>query len=384
MPETLEPKVFDSLQNNKSEPETEAELSHDELVRKFLERPSTLPENMYVTIRGFSAEAEPFARKLGQAVMDCFQVLARCMDLSGLERVIVAADYAAALAEVDRGIETNHVLAATKDELRTGVAMTPAVMRDGVLRSQILVDAAFLLAMVERDQMFPVPVSEEEFDNMNAQAHYLIAHEAGHAHDHTVIDRQLPGWILRERISDYESGPAIEAVSEYTACRLSASFGDERETKKYEETFVRALTTTRECGNQIIIAYRTHANLSTIVQEFIPLYARLMNVYSYLLGHVDGLQQRLEDAAPEAHTLIKKTEWFTGLAKRWHNAFRDGWEIYGKWNSPEEMYAPLKDIFHDLLKVGGIDVQPRPDGQYHIHIPFTPETVPGLWPLFRW
>lgn len=339
---------------------------------------------MYVTLRGFSAEAEPFARKVGQAVMDYLHVLARCMDLSGLERVIVAADYEVALAEVNRGIETKHVLTATKDELMVGVAMTPAVMRDGVLRSQIILNAALLLAIVERDPMFPVAISDEEFAEMNTQAHYLIAHEACHAHDHAIIERQLPGWTLREPIRDYEAGPTLASLSEYVACRLSATFGEERETKNYEETFVKALAITREEGNRLILAYRTSRNLSSIIQEFIPLYARLMKAYSYLLGHVHGLQQQMEDAAPEAHKAIQNTAWFTELADRWRHALQQGWEIYGKWKSPEEMYVPLQQVFHEVLRAAGIDVQPRPGGDFYIDIPFTRETTPpAVWAFYR-
>jgi hypothetical protein len=370
---------------NKLESEEVQELNHEEMVRKFLERPSTLAEGMYVTIRGFSTEAEAFARKLGQTVMDYFHILARLMDLSALERVIVAADYDAALAEVDLGIETKHILVATRDELAVGVAMVPAVMREGVLRSYIVLNAAFVLAMVERDPLFPIEVSDEEFLNMGDQARYLIAHEAGHAHDHTIIDRQLPGWLLREPVNDYETGPAISALEEYTACRISATFGDDqRETKNYEETFVKTLAITRERGNKILLAYRTSGNnLTPVVNEFIPLYGRLMKAYSYLLGHVDGLQQSLEDAAPEACKAIQESAWFADLAKRWRQSLKQGWEVYGKWKSPEEMYIPQKEIFHDVLRAGGIDVQTRPDGNFYIHIPYARETMPPhSWLLF--
>jgi hypothetical protein len=372
-------------ETNRLESEEVQELSHEEMVRKFLERPSTLTEGMYVTIRGFSAEVEPFARKLGQTVMDYFHILARLMDLSALERVIVAADYDAALAEVDLGIETKHILVATRDELAVGVAMAPAVMRDGVLRSYIVLNAAFVLAMVERDPSFPIKVSDEEFANMGDQARYLIAHEAGHAHDHTIIDRQLPGWLLREPVNDYETGPAISALEEYTACRLSATFGDdERETENYEVTFVKTLAITREQCNKILLAYRTSGNnLMPVVNEFIPLYGRLMKAYSYLLGQVDGLQERLEDAAPEACKAIQEAAWFADLANRWHESLQQGWEVYGKWKSPEEMYMPQKEIFHEVLRAGGIDIQTRPGGDFYIHIPYTRETMPPhSWPLF--
>jgi hypothetical protein len=189
----------------------------------------------------------------------------------------------------------------------------------------------------------------------------LIAHEAGHAHDQTVIDRQLPGWLLREPVNDYETAPALAALDEYTACRLSATFGDERETKNYEATFVKVLSITRQQGNQIILKYRTSGNnLTPIISEFIPLYGRLMKAYSYLLGHIDGLNQRLEEAAPAAHEAIQTAKWFSELAKRWHESLQQGWELYGAWKSPEDLYMAQKEIFHDVLKAAGIDIQPYP------------------------
>ncbi|MDO9071628.1 MAG: hypothetical protein Q7U73_00030 [Rubrivivax sp.] len=70
--------------------------------------PPTLPENLGLTARGFATEEE--ARELGTAVLDCIRLLSRHFNLSRLDGVTVAHDYQQALATLDRGYETKHIL----------------------------------------------------------------------------------------------------------------------------------------------------------------------------------------------------------------------------------------------------------------------------------
>lgn len=43
-----------------------------------------------------------------------------------------------------------------------------------------------------------------------------------------------------------------------------------------------------------------------------------------------------------------------------------------------DVYEPLKRLADDLLKLGGIDIQPRADETVYVAIPFSAETIPTL------
>jgi hypothetical protein len=48
-----------------------------------------------------------------------------------------------------------------------------------------------------------------------------------------------------------------------------------------------------------------------------------------------------------------------------------------QWNGLE-IYEPVKQLADELLKLGGIDIQPRADDGAYVHIPFSAETMPTL------
>jgi hypothetical protein len=50
---------------------------------------------------------------------------------------------------------------------------------------------------------------------------------------------------------------------------------------------------------------------------------------------------------------------------------------YGQWKGLE-VYEPLKQLADELLRVGGINIQPRADDGAYVHIPFSAETMPTL------
>lgn len=60
----------------------------------------------------------------------------------------VAFDYDEALAELDRGYETTYQLTATKG-VAIGVAMAPTVIRDGVIKTHLVLNANYALSILE-------------------------------------------------------------------------------------------------------------------------------------------------------------------------------------------------------------------------------------------
>ena len=146
---------------------------------------TTVPENCMVTVNGLEPEA---ANDLGQNVATIMRVLSSKFDLSGLDGVTVAHDYHGALAALDRGREGLRPLRATHAEHSVGVAMSPTVIRDGAIKTHIVLPL-WLMEHVTRPET-------EEFRT----ALQVLAHECGHVVEHAAFDRALPGVLLHRTI----------------------------------------------------------------------------------------------------------------------------------------------------------------------------------------
>lgn len=65
--------------------------------------PPTAPENISVSLRGF--DTEEHARAFGNLVATYVRSLSRFIDLTALDGITIASDYAQALLELDRSHE---------------------------------------------------------------------------------------------------------------------------------------------------------------------------------------------------------------------------------------------------------------------------------------
>lgn len=100
--------------------------------------PTTIPTDLGLTVKGF--ENEEGARELGHAVLDAIRLFGRFMNLSTLDGVTVAIDYDQALADLDRGLPGLRPLTRSNTAEMQGVAMSPAVMRDGQVKTHLVLD----------------------------------------------------------------------------------------------------------------------------------------------------------------------------------------------------------------------------------------------------
>ncbi len=136
------------------------------------------------TCRAFPDEHSAIA--VAKRVSEVLQEMASTLELSmaGLDGVTIAYDYDVALRELNRGFQSSGPLTATLDDFAGGVAMSPLVMRDGNVKSHILLSAGI------------VPLIDSADGGVSGK--YLIAHELAHAHEHYFRDKQLPGTLLQQ------------------------------------------------------------------------------------------------------------------------------------------------------------------------------------------
>jgi hypothetical protein len=177
--------------------------------------PSTMPNDLTLTAKGFN---DPdVAQQFGRAVLEAVSVFGSFIDLSTLDGITVAIDYDAALAELDRGLDGLRPLSRSNTEMQ-GVAMSPAVMRDGEVRTHLVFDAAMLVPFVHADA-----TAEEK-----AESVAIIAHECAHVGITARKEAAISDARLGTRIEGFERALTFQIAEicwdEYAACRISAPF----------------------------------------------------------------------------------------------------------------------------------------------------------------
>ena len=211
---------------------------------------ATVPENFSVCARAFDTEQR--ARSVGEAIGSCIRLLSERFDLSNLDGVTVAYDYSQALLDLDRGFDSSHKLIPS-DENAIGIAMTPSVLREGILKSHIVLNARY------------IDVLEDPDNEWFLGALHTLAHECAHVEITRRFDMAFPGVLLKTQYDDFRQAFRWQVVlacwDEYAATRLSAGIGEDP-TAGYEDTFLKCLHEARPKSNDYIKLYRVHGDLA--------------------------------------------------------------------------------------------------------------------------
>ena len=349
--------------------EAKPELPEAEEMEEFALRPSTMPP---IGVDLYNFPTTELANSVGAKVQGLLYQFGKLINLKRLMRVFVAYNYEEMLAGIERGTAVSKPFAATKNGIAVGSAMTPAVLHEGEPRSVMVLNAAYVSVLGQ-------PESPETYEAHDVVL-YTLAHESAHVHDLDMQASCFPDKILNERLG-FRDGILYAIASgcweEYIACRLSAFMAKEVTQRAFEDTFCNALERAKSRADGAIRQYRMHADVERVSREVAEEYKSVMVYASYLLGHVDGMEANVEQVAPKAINTIESHAYFKPFFAKLHGELRKLHDVYGHWQGLE-VFEPLKQLADDLLKIGGIDIQPRQDGTTHIAIPYTPETLPNL------
>ena len=338
-------------------------------IEDFARLPSTLPP-IGVDLRGFPTEEQ--AKSVGEAINSWLYAFGKILNLKGLKQVIVAYDYDGALAGIDRGAAVSRPLTATNDGVAVGIAMTPTVLVEGEPKSVMVLNAAYMAIFALDDK--------PEHGAVRDQMIYTLAHECGHVHDLDVRASCLPEIILKKQLS-FRDGILFAIASgcwdEYIACRLSAFIGKEAALRPLEDTFCTALERAKGRADAAIRQYRMHADVSRMTNEVAEEYKRVMVYASYMLGHIDGMEGAVGDLVPKALDVMERHPYFKPFFSKLHEDLRAMHTTYGEWKDLD-VYEPLRQLADEFLRLGGIEIQERPDGAAYVNVPFSPETTPTM------
>ncbi|EZP65827.1 hypothetical protein [Pseudomonas sp. RIT357] len=323
-----------------------------------------MPDQFSIQSRGFT-DVET-ATRLGKIVGEVIRAIAHKFDLRGLDGITLAVDYNQALLDLDRGYETNYKLKPTNSHV-IGVAMTPSVLRDGSLKSHIVLNAAHIAPLLDPDDA-------EGRDH----AIHVLAHECGHVQVTNAFDQCFPNVLLRPSygsIQEQIQWQVILAVwDEFAVTSISAGIG-ESQTESYENTFINDLAQADDRSNRLLLNYQEHGSVDRILGEIYGCYGDLLKFAAYHLGNLDGLGVRWQDSQKTASIL--KDHWFLPYFERLNDACIEIAKSYGQWEN-KDSFTLIADIVDELVERAGLLIEPMDDGRLWVNIPYTPETDPLL------
>ena len=323
--------------------------------------PDTAPKQYQISLRGFANEDR--AKNIGHLIGLYIRELSRYIDLGGLDGVTVAFDYEEALFELDRGYETSYRLTPS-NEHAIGIAMTPSVIRNGKIKSHIVISAGVA-------ELLGAP----EGENFRLALHAL-AHECAHVEVTNRFDTAFPGFLLKKphdnMLDNLRWQVILACWDEYAASWISASIGEDC-TKDYEETFLQALEKTRPKANQLIKAYRIQGDVDQVLAEVFGAYGNLMKFACYQLGNMRGRKLTLDDLPVTKSTL--DAHWFESHFHSLKQLCGDIADSYGKWTKLEPFEA-IGALAEAIVTENGVVVTRCAGEDLYVDIPFSPETMP--------
>lgn len=318
--------------------------------------PTTTPASYCIAVSCFDDRQR--AESFGRIVAGYVAYLGQHIDLSALDGVTIAGNYPQALAALDRGYETRTTLTASSD-FAQGIAMTPAVLRDGMIKCHMVFNAAVLLPL------------EDTARAECSQAVYTLAHECAHVEVTKVFNACFPGVLLQPIVGDFWDGlrwRVIEACwNEYAASWLSAPFGHDP-TCDYEETFLHVLRQAGEAAELAIQAYRYHADHGRIADEVYGIYGDLLKYAAYQMGNLAGHGRKLIDLPQSCAAL--SGHWFAPFHERLAVALDELLRGYGAWES-KAVFEAIGDIADELVASRGLALRRHGNGYLRVDVPFS-------------
>lgn len=326
--------------------------------------------NYRVSFQGIADEAT--AKRIAAVLDGIVRELSPMMSLDRLDGFTFAEDYEAALRDLDRGFETNGTLKPTKNDYGVGVAMTPIVFRNGVVKSRVVARMWIANGLVSED------------NEAQQIALHMIISQLAHVACVQLLDEALPGFFMSRLENSYQAFlyPCVDSAwSGYFAARASAIF-DPNSEFAYRELTLAALQHALTAIPVARLAYRFDGNMDKLMGVTLPAVTALLNHIGHLLGHCDGIQRAaFEDEQLEAS--FEKA----GL-RAWIDLFHGDlatiWDRRGQWSSIEEFFL-LNRHAERLLWAFGMFPWKTDEGAVWVKVPYGEDTphLQGAQPIPR-
>jgi hypothetical protein len=329
--------------------ETPASQSLDEVLK------TTTAPDVSFKLCGFADEE--VAKMLAHTTLLWVKVVGTKLNLAALDGITIAFDYPKALQELDRGYVSSKINAPTT-ELAQGIAMAPVVIRDGAIKTHLVLDANVFTQLLDKEgENWPM-------------VFYQLAHECGHVHDHSVFDAAFPNVLLKPPhyktlLEEYQVLMAYGCCAEYSASRLSAGYWPEQ-ASYFETTFFNVLEGLEERTKLIIDEFKNDNDGLKLFNRLSEEYERMLKFTSYLLGHINGLGGAVEPV-PKFKEFMESGHWLAEYITELDKSFDKYWEKYGAWTNFEE-FCEIGVIVQLLVGLHGAKPHLEDDGRMSIAV----------------
>jgi hypothetical protein len=252
------------------------------------EPPPLQPLSYQMSFTGLGTEEEvaPLSEKTQRLVGQ----LRPLFDLDRLDGITFAAGFQSALTELERGFDIDTTLEGTPDHIAHG-ASTALVVREGVTKVRIVLNAAYGLSLVG-----------EELQDAEVALHLLVAGLA-QASTLSQIEKALPGFLMEPVITNDHDGvlhcAVRKALRAYRYAHDSAEFGAD---DLVEQEFSKYLIGSFDAAYaNIAKAKEEHAANENVPQLFEATLGAATDILisaARLVGHRHGMG-KMEFPAPE-------------------------------------------------------------------------------------
>lgn len=284
--------------------------------------------------------------------------LSSLIPLSRLDGITFAADYPAALMELDRGIPGIRPPTTVPPSEGVGIAQAPLVMRGGIVKARVIAQASVGLGLVSQDA------------EHITSAVYTLAHQLALVAMVHYTDSALPGTLLQPvtgALNQLLYGAVSAAPDSYFAGRFSAPYAPDYTTQIYRELVLEAHRRLQEAIPSQRLAYRFHGDMGRLLEAILPLVRSFLHHAATMAGHCAGLEPPLAVAG---------TEWAQELERgglgAWLVTFQNDLEKFagrvGEWQSFNEFYDFTKHAERILWQFQIIPWE-KENGEVYVTIP---------------
>ncbi|WP_341702101.1 hypothetical protein [Ferrovibrio sp.] len=328
-----------------------------------VDRPETLPATFRVNVRGWEENDEEGARKFGEGVLAITKKFSTALDLSRLEEVVIAWDYPAALASIDRGHGTPPATP-TANEYGEGQAMALQVVRDNEIWNVVVIWTGLVRQLLE-----------PEHPNQNL-AFQTFLHELIHVDDLRFFTRTFPGGWKAATPKNKREG-ALQSIvnpcqSEYSAQRRSASALPGRAIDMLD-MLEKAMNDVEAQIRTARLEYRVTGDLDNYWPIVTNRLTFLFQALGYALGHSDWVLENRSDYPDLVKEIEEKLASLKAMQEGWmidacRDAVRPFWDM-SEWQGLE-VYDPLIEVAEQFLNRHGMYT--RAEGhELYVDMPYT-------------
>lgn len=296
---------------------------------------------------------EEYARRLADRVTKVTGNYSKSVPLAGLEEIIFAVDYSAAIRSVDRGFVPSQDVSTVEAETYVGAAMPLTVLRDGKAKT----------VGVLRETVAEALLSSEQ--DVAADGEQCLTHILAHASYSNLIRNKFPSQILRPVGDRYEGHIHLHVQDVFSTyfCASQAAWTEPFLTM-YQSMLLNALTVASERISALRADYRSHSDMDKLWPESARLVGELMQGTARYLGCVR--------CRGEASMDFEVLEQFRahGLEK-WINLFQADLQNFDErledWNRFEELFF-VNRHFERLCFQFGLLPEPSDEADAYVHV----------------